>query len=123
MAAQMNAPLEKALLTLRPDLTLQMAVGARALDAQLSLEDAYGLALALLATVAELEPWKDRADAPVLAHVHGLAFMAAQLGLRTMRAPALSSEKQARVAVTLERAFTAVTLLEMSTASQPRETR
>jgi hypothetical protein len=119
----MNAPLEKALLTLRPDLTLQIAVGERAHDVELSLQDAYGLALALLASVADLEPWKERADSAVLGQVHGLAFMAAKLALHTLTAPALAPDRQALVAVTLEQAFTAVTLLEMFAASPSREKR
>jgi hypothetical protein len=55
--------------------------------------------------------------------VHGLAFMAAQLAMRTMLAPALAFGQQALVAVTLERAFTAVTLLEMFDHHSSREKR
>lgn len=117
----MNTPLETALLTLRPDLTLQVAVGAVAQDVEFSVQDAYGLALALLAASADLEPWKGRADANVLARVHGIGFAATQFSQRVLSAPALSSEKQALVALTLERAYAAVALLEMLASTLPGE--
>jgi hypothetical protein len=110
-----NTPLEKALLTLRPDLTLQLAIGDRVLDVELGIDGAYGVSEALLANVADLEPWKGRPDAAVLERVHSLAFAAAQLAMSVLAGAPLPSDKQALVASTLERAFAAVTLLQMAT--------
>jgi hypothetical protein len=98
-----QAPLDAALVTVRHDLTLQVAVGDKALDVELDPGRAYFLAIALHATIGELEPWKRRADAAVFGCVHGMGFMAVRFAELLLTVPALPSSKQASVAQELER--------------------
>lgn len=69
-----NIPSQLAQLTLRPDLTLQLAVGEVAHDVDLDLQSAYGLAAALLTNIENLTPWAGRADAELVHRAHDLAF-------------------------------------------------
>ena len=72
----MNEPLEKALVTLRADLTLQVAAGDISLDVELGEDGAYGLAQALLANLERTVPWFGREDAYEIGQVHSVAFAA-----------------------------------------------
>jgi hypothetical protein len=64
----MNTMLQKALITLREDLSLQIAVAESSHDVELSPRDALGLAQALLAKSAALKPWEARPDSDA---IHG----------------------------------------------------
>lgn len=108
-----STPLEKALVTLREDLTLQVACGDHALDVQLDAGMALDLARALLANVNAQEPWTGRADANVLARANDSAFVllgAVTAGLKS--GEVLSPEDCLAASALLERAFVASSLLE-----------
>jgi hypothetical protein len=109
-----NAPIEKALVLLREDLTLQISTGEHALEVHLNADMAYGLARALLANIGGNAPWAGRDDARVLEYTHDLAFSAARLVSLALAVPALTGEKQALLARELERAFAAVALLDVA---------
>lgn len=117
----MNAPLKKAILTLRPDLTLQLAVGDLAHDVELTPADAYDLAMALLATMADLSPWAGRRDAMSIERVHGLGYEAMRVAALVQSVPALPTDKQAVIEIAVERALTALVLLEAIVPTLPGE--
>ncbi len=109
--AMNEKPLEKALLTLRPDLTLQLAAGDRAHDVQLDVAGAYGLAGALLATIGDLVPWAGRADADLIERIHTLGFSAVRMADIALRRQPIADEPRALVSPSLDAAFAILTLL------------
>jgi hypothetical protein len=104
------------MLFVRPDLTLQLAVGESAHDVELTPDMAYGLATALLAVIADLQPWANRPDAELIQRSHDLAFLGCRVASETLKGtPAFSDPASPVPAVALDalrRAFVTVALLD-----------
>ena len=106
----MEKPLEKAIVTLRPDLTLQVACGDIALDVCLDVDMALGLATALLAKVESQQPWYGRTDADILGRAHDTAFTLIRAVTVALRSASLSAADQAAAEELLRPAFTAAAI-------------
>ncbi len=107
-----NAPLEKAVLLLRPDLTLQVSAGTQALEVHLAADMAYGLALALIANIADLAPWQSHEDAQIYSDAHDLAFSALRLAARASTSKSIDKDIRALLAVSLPGAMAQLEILQ-----------
>jgi len=83
----MNAPVEKVLFLLRPDLSLQFSVGDHAVDVNLSPADAYSLAVLLLANLQGLKPWLGHREGDLIEVVHSFAFVGAEMAQALQESP------------------------------------
>ena len=106
---------EKALIMLRPDLTLQVSCREQVIDVTLDASMALGLVVALLARIAPQQPWFGRADGAVLARAHDAAFTLTHAVAMSLSRPPLSAEATASAVRLLQPAFLAASAIALVT--------
>lgn len=81
----MSTPLQRAALSVSPELLLTVAVGDEKFEVSLDTHLAYGLVHALLASIAGLRPWHEHDEAHAIERIHDLGFTASRLAASALR--------------------------------------